>query len=156
MTPLQTATLPTRAVTSGTINAFTVFGVPVRLHFTFLLLVAFVAVSAAGSASSYVSYGLFLLGGLVSVLLHELGHALMASRLGVRTTEIVMFPIGGLSRLEGPLSPGHEIMVALAGPAVNLILASVVFFSIVSAHQPVPANLTDWVHPDLRDRKSVV
>ena len=51
-------------------------------------------------------------GSLASVLLHELGHALVASRFGVRTTEIVMFPIGGLSRMERPLPPTAEICVS--------------------------------------------
>ena len=79
-----------------------------RLHFTFILLAIFVAVSVLGSGQSNGSYTIFLLGSLVSVLLHELGHALMAARFGIRTTEIVMFPIGGLSRMERSLSPGRR------------------------------------------------
>ena len=109
--------------TAGTVKAFRLFGVPVRLHFTFILLVVFVAVSVLGSNQSNASYAIFLLGGLVSVLLHELGHAVVAARFGIRTVEIVMFPIGGLSRMERSLKPAAEIWVSLAGPLVNVLLA---------------------------------
>jgi Zn-dependent protease/CBS domain-containing protein len=151
VTKLQTAaTLPTqRAVTSGTINAFSVLGVPVRIHFTFLLLVAFVLVSAAGSAGSYTSYGLFLLGSFASLLLHELGHALLAWKFGVRTSEIVMFPIGGLSRMERPLSSGAEILVALAGPFVNLLLAGIILALMLSAQIAAP-ELKDLFRPNAK------
>ncbi len=123
-------------------------GVPVRLHFTFILLVVFVAVSVLGSAQSNSSYGIFLLGSLVSVLLHELGHALVASRFGIRTTEIVMFPIGGLSRMERPLPPTAEIWVALAGPFVNLLLAGGIFAYMISAHESTPVGVSDLMQPN--------
>ena len=109
MLPVQTLDHPGhQAATAGTIKAFRVWGVPVRLHFTFILLVVFVCVSVLGSAQSSSTYAIFLLGSLVSVLLHEFGHSLVASRFGIRTTEIVMFPIGGLSRMERPLPPTAE------------------------------------------------
>jgi Zn-dependent protease/predicted transcriptional regulator len=123
------------------------FGVPVRLHFTFILLVVFVAVSVLGNRHANASYFLFLLGSLVSVLLHELGHALVAARFGVRTTEIVMFPIGGLSRMERPLGPTAEIWVALAGPLVNLLLAAVIFAYMITTHQAAPVRVSDLIEP---------
>jgi Zn-dependent protease/CBS domain-containing protein len=125
-----------------------VFGVPVRLHFTFILLVVFVVVSVLGSAYSNGSYAAFLLGSLASVLLHELGHALVASRFGIRTTEIVMFPIGGLSRMERPLPPTAEIWVALAGPLVNLLLAVGLFAYMVFAHEATPVRVSDLMQPN--------
>ena len=59
---------------------------------------------------------------LASVLLHEMAHAFVASRFGVRTTEIVMFPIGGLSRMERTLRPTEELWISLAGPLMNLLI----------------------------------
>jgi Zn-dependent protease/CBS domain-containing protein len=104
-----------------------VFGIPVRLHFTFLLLLAFllfVGLSGRQSAAMNVVYVLALFG---SVILHELGHALVAKRYGVRTIEIVMFPIGGVARLSRALGAREELWIALAGPAVNLVIAAVIF-----------------------------
>jgi Zn-dependent protease/CBS domain-containing protein len=134
--------------TAGTIRVFHFLGVPVRLHFTFILMVVFVAVSVLGSAGSNSSYAAFLLGSLASVLLHELGHAVVASRFGIRTTEIVMFPIGGLSRMERQLPPTAEIWVALAGPLVNLMLAASLFAYMVSSHQAVPVSASDLLQPN--------
>ena len=136
-----------RGRTAGTVKAFRLFGVPVRLHFTFILLVVFVLVSVAGSKQSSSSYALFLLGGLVSVLLHEMGHAVVAARFGIRTLEIVMFPIGGLSRMERALRPAAEIWVALAGPVVNMLLAGGIFSYMISVHEATPVSLSDLLQP---------
>jgi len=146
--PVQTLNHPGyETATAGTIKVFRFFGVPVRLHFTFVLMVVFITVSVLGSAQSNNGYAVFLLGSLVSVLLHELGHALVASRFGVRTTEIVMFPIGGLSRMERPLAPTAEIFVALAGPLVNLLLAAGVFGYLFSTHASPVVNVADLLQP---------
>ena len=137
-----------RGSTAGTVKAFRLFGVPVRLHFTFILLVVFVAVSVLGSNQSNASYAMFLLGGLVSVLLHEMGHAAVAARFGIRTVEIVMFPIGGLSRMERSLRPAAEIWVSLAGPAVNIFLAAGIFAYMISVHEATPVGLADLMQPN--------
>jgi Zn-dependent protease len=124
------------------------FGVPVRLHFSFLLLLIFVLVTDLGSKGGTTgSYALFLLGVFASVILHELGHALVANRLGVRTTEIVMFPIGGLSRMERPLRPFEELWVALAGPFVNLAVAVALFGYMAYSHQAVSMKISDLIQP---------
>ncbi len=149
MTTVQSASpYSHQAATAGTVKAFRVFGVPVRLHFTFLLMVAFIAVSVLGNGHSNANYTIFLLGSLASVLLHELGHAFVASRFGIGTTEIVMFPIGGLSRMERPLPPTPEIWVALAGPFVNLLLAAGIFSYMVATHEATPVRLTDLIEPN--------
>lgn len=102
-------------------------GIDTYVHATFLLLVgwaAWAAYSGAGTALA-VALGVgFLLAVFASVLMHELGHALVARRYGIRTRRIILSPIGGLAQLEGmPSNPRHEMAVALAGPAVNFALA---------------------------------
>jgi len=150
VTPVASATtsVNNQGSTAGTVKAFRFLGVPVRLHFTFILLVVFVAVSVLGSNQSNGSYAIFLLGGLVSVLLHELGHAVVAARFGIRTVEIVMFPIGGLSRMERSLKPGAEIGVSLAGPMVNILLAAGIFSYMISVHEATPVSLADLLQPN--------
>lgn len=119
--------LAERSQTAGTVRGFRLLGVPVRLHFTFLLLLVFLLLTDLGSHEPSASYALFLVGLFASVLVHELAHAFVASRFGVRTTEIVMFPIGGLSRMERPLRPTEELWISLAGPLANLVLAGGLF-----------------------------
>ena len=63
--------------TAGTLQGFSLFGVPVRLHFTFILLVIFLVVTDLGSRQASASYAVFLLGLFASVLLHEIGHAIV-------------------------------------------------------------------------------
>ena len=77
-----------------------------------------------------------------------MAHAFVASRFGVRTTEIVMFPIGGLSRMERTLQPTEELWVSLAGPLMNLLLAAGSFGYMLYSHQSVPfIKLSDLVQP---------
>ena len=121
-------------------------GVPVRLHFTFVLLVAFLVVTDLGHEASG-TFGLYLLGLFASVLLHELAHAGVASKMRVRTLEIIMFPIGGLARLERRLRPGEELWVTLAGPAANLALAGAIFGWMAVTRQPVTIGLSDLLTP---------
>jgi Zn-dependent protease len=97
-----------------------VAGIDIYLHPTFLFVLAFPQVGEAGA------FGLMLvLAGFGCVLLHELGHALMARRYGIGTEDITLYPIGGVARLSRmPRSPGAELLIALAGPAVNLVIAA--------------------------------
>jgi Zn-dependent protease len=128
--------------TAGTIRGFRLFGVPVRLHFTFVLLVVFLIVTCLGGQST-ANYAVFLIGLFGSVLLHETAHAMVGARLGVRTTEIVMFPIGGLSRMERMLKPGEELWISFSGPLVNVVLSVAIFGYMFYMHHPVPISLND-------------
>ncbi len=98
------------------------------VHASFLLLVAWAAWAAwagAGTGLAVVMGVAFLLAVFASVLLHELGHALVARRYGIATRRIILSPIGGIAQLEGmPREPRHELAVALAGPAVNFVIAA--------------------------------
>lgn len=95
-------------------------GIDLFLHPTFLILLAFVGLTYQdGLAAVALVSAVF-----GCVVLHELGHALMARRFGIRTADITLYPIGGVARLERmPRAPGAELLIALAGPAVNVALA---------------------------------
>ncbi|HXG31984.1 MAG TPA: site-2 protease family protein [Bryobacteraceae bacterium] len=110
----------------GTVGVLRILGVPVRFHFTFVLLLIFLLFASLGGRQLGLKYVLYVLGLFASVLLHELGHAVVSRRYGIRTLEIVMFPIGGVARLERNPRPREELWIALAGPVVNLILAGVI------------------------------
>jgi Zn-dependent protease/predicted transcriptional regulator len=103
-------------------------GIDVYLHVTFLLFIGFIAFATALTERSLAAAGAgvgFFLAVFLCVLLHEYGHALMARRFGVRTRDITLLPIGGVARLERlPDKPVQELWVALAGPAVNVVIAA--------------------------------
>lgn len=103
-------------------------GIDTYVHASFLLLMAWAAWSSYSGVAPLLSALLgilFLLAVFASVLLHELGHALVARRYGIATRRIILSPIGGIAQLEGmPQRPREELAVALAGPAVNFVLAA--------------------------------
>ena len=107
-------------------------GIPVKIHWTFGFLLLFIGYYAldhhlpADDAFWFFSYVMIL---FFFVVLHEMGHALTARRFGVRTKDVIISPIGGVARLERmPENPRHELLISLAGPFVNVILAA--FFGI--------------------------
>lgn len=104
-------------------------GIQLYMHWTFLLLIAFVGYlyfsrgATLGAALLGIAFVLALFG---CVVLHELGHALMARRFGVPTRDITLLPIGGMARMQRiPEHPTQELLVAIAGPAVNVVIAAI-------------------------------
>lgn len=123
MGPESRITEETTDRVDATRKGIRIFGVPVRLHFTFVLLVLFLVVSGAQGGMPAIFNVVYILALFVSVLLHELGHAGVSKRYGINTTEIVLYPIGGVARLDRMPRPAEELWIALAGPAVNVLIA---------------------------------
>lgn len=105
-------------------------GIAVRVHITFLLFLAWIgfAAYARGGQAAAIESTIYILLLFACVLLHEFGHVLAARRYGIRTPDITLLPIGGVARLERmPEHPSQELVVALAGPAVNVVIAAILY-----------------------------
>src|SRR5213593_4387662 len=109
---------------------FRIAGIQLRIHVTFLLLIAWLAFGyyAEGGSAVAANRVLFILLLFACVVLHEFGHALAAKAFGINTPDITLLPIGGVARLERmPEKPAQELVVAIAGPAVNVVIALVLW-----------------------------
>lgn len=114
------------------------FGIPIRVHFTFLLLLFFIGISGSKSGGS--ASALF---GMISIILiflcvvlHEIGHSLMARHYGIVVRDIILLPIGGVSEMEEiPQDPKQEISISIVGPLVSFSLAVIFYILSVATSQ---------------------
>src|SRR5690625_5389848 len=114
---------------SWSIRIFRIFGIELEIHVTFLLLWALFAVAGWSEGGLlgviWISALLFLV--FTCVVLHELGHSLTARHYGIEGPRILLMPIGGMAQFERiPRNPRQEIIISLAGPAVNLGIACLI------------------------------
>ena len=127
-------------------------GIDLKIHATFLLLLAWfgVAYYADGGFGAMMVGLSFILLLFVCVVLHEFGHALAARAYGIRTPDITLLPIGGVARLERmPEKPWQELVVALAGPAVNVVIAFALYLVIGRSFHIGDIGLVDRGEGDL-------
>jgi Zn-dependent protease len=112
------------------INLFRIFGIQLAVHASFVLLLAYYGIEgwqSGGLVGMLWKVGL-ILSFFVCVVLHELGHSLTAMRFGVRVSRILLLPIGGMAEFDRiPTKPSTELLITIAGPAVNFVLAGVLF-----------------------------
>jgi Zn-dependent protease len=109
---------------SWSLPIFRIAGIQLRIHVTFLLLIIWLALGSASAA-------IFVLLLFLCVVLHEFGHAIAAKSYGINTPDITLLPIGGVARLERmPEEPKQELVIAIAGPMVNVIIAACLYLVI--------------------------
>ncbi len=122
------------------LKIFRFAGINVYLHWTFLLILIWIVLASLNSGEPAVEALMpvwVILSLFGCVLLHEFGHALQARRYGITTERITLLPIGGVASLEKmPEKPGQELLVALAGPAVNLGIAAAIGLLILATGMP--------------------
>ncbi len=129
-------------------------GIPVKIHWTFIiiiLLIAYISYSEKLDFSESISLSLYVFCLFLCVVLHEYGHALAARKYGVQTKDIILSPIGGLARLNFiPEKPKQEFIIAIAGPMVNLLIATLILIGILLSGSyiiPDEESIAILMHP---------
>lgn len=121
----------------------TVAGIPIRLHFTFLLFLVYIALAGRGATNGLTV--VYVLAVFLCVALHELGHSLVALRDNIPVADITLYPIGGVARIEKRPTARQELGIAVAGPLVNVVIALALWavlgfegFTVITRHLTGP------------------
>ena len=132
-------------------------GIDIYIHVTFFLLIYLIGISywnQEGSLSAVIAGVGFILALFACVVMHEFGHSLTARRYGIQTKSITLLPIGGMAALEKmPDDPRQEINVALAGPAVNFVIALLLYLYLSIQHTEISSEQLAWLCVDLPARQ---
>ena len=136
----------------GSLKLGKIAGIGLFVHWTFSLLILFIVYTnyKAGQNSIQILWSvLFILCIFLTVFMHELGHALTAKKFGIKTKDITLLPIGGVAQLERlPEKPSEELMVAFAGPMVNIVLALItsLFINLPNTSEEMVSQLDNGVN----------
>lgn len=124
----------------GSFKIMTIRGINISIHWTFLFLVGWIVLVNArlGNTVPELAWSLLFLAALFAcITLHELGHALMASRYGIKAKNVVLLPVGGIASIEKfPSNPKQELMISSAGPAVSFLIA-LVLLPFIGDYRPI-------------------
>lgn len=123
-----------------------VAGIPIRLHFTFLLLLAWFFFMGFGTGAQ--TAVLFVVALFACVCLHELGHSMVALHYKIPVASITLYPIGGISRITKRPKPIQELWITLAGPSVNLVIALIIGAVLTAQHRPLDLGAIWTEHGD--------
>ncbi|HQW97299.1 MAG TPA: site-2 protease family protein [Saprospiraceae bacterium] len=115
----------------GSLYVGTYFDIPVKIHWTFGYIIFYIIYTSHQDNMGVIGalwFGVFMMSLFLCVILHEYGHALAARRYGVKTADIILTPLGGIARLlKMPDKPLQELIVAIAGPMVNVVIAALLY-----------------------------
>jgi stage IV sporulation protein FB len=140
-------------------NIGSIAGTAIRIHITFLLFLAWIffgSYTSGGAEAAWNSLAFMLLL-FACVVAHEFGHIFMARRFGVTTPMVTLLPIGGVAQLERiPEKPWEEFLVAIAGPAVNIVIAAALVLLFGASLEPQNLAAVDDVSVGILDRLAVV
>ena len=122
---------------NGSIRLVKIAGIPVRVHWSFVLIFFWVGYNAWKDHLSFTGFlhmQLYVLILFACVVMHEYGHALMARRFGNQTQDILLTPIGGIARLHGiSEKPIQEFWIAIAGPLVKVVIAALILIGLLAS-----------------------
>lgn len=131
------------------LKIFTVFGIPIKLHISFLFLMLIIYIFAFLNVVPGLNILMAVLITLlfVTVVIHELSHSYVAQRYGVTIKDIVLLPIGGVSSMEDiPSDPGQEFRIAVAGPAVNFAIAAAGYAVVFALGNFMPTDISSTIY----------